>query len=98
MYNATGQLIRTLADGETRPGAYTSIWDGTDHRNRHVANGIYVCQLETEDGMTIMAADYPASMVDAARTSLSGHAISVSGDATDRFSVDWMVLLSGQAE
>ncbi len=55
-------------------------------------------QLETEDVMTIMAADYPASMADAARTSLSGHAISVSGDATDRFSVDWMVLLSGQAE
>lgn len=87
--------------------------------------------LETEDGMTIMAADHPASMADAARSLLSGHAISVSGDATDRltaiwsalaegatvqqpfepapwgdvfgmltdrFGVDWMVMLSGQAE
>ena len=54
--------------------------------------------LETEDGMTIMAADHPASMADAARSLLSGQAISVSGDATDRFGVDWMVMLSGQAE
>ena len=36
-------------------------------------------QLETEDGMTIMAADYPASMAAAAQTSLSGHSVSVSG-------------------
>lgn len=90
-------------------------------------------QLETEDGMTVIAADYPASMAAAAQTSLSGHSVSVSGDAadrltaiwsalaegatvqqpfesapppwgdvfgslTDRFGVDWMVMLSGQTE
>jgi Tol biopolymer transport system component len=46
VYNAAGQLVKVLADGRVKPGAHTSIWNGTDTRGRRLANGVYFCALD----------------------------------------------------
>jgi hypothetical protein len=46
VYNTAGQLVKVLADGKTKPGAYTSVWNGTDVRGRRLANGIYFYTLD----------------------------------------------------
>jgi hypothetical protein len=46
VYNAAGQLVKVLADGRTKPGAYTSVWNGTDAKGRRLATGVYFCALE----------------------------------------------------
>jgi hypothetical protein len=46
VYNAAGQLVRTLANGKTKPGAYTSVWNGTDNKGRRLANGVYFYALD----------------------------------------------------
>jgi hypothetical protein len=35
-----------LADGRVKPGAHTSVWNGTDTRGRRLANGVYFCALD----------------------------------------------------
>jgi len=45
VYNTAGQLVKVLANGRTKPGSYTSVWDGTDTRGRRLANGVYFCTL-----------------------------------------------------
>jgi len=49
VYNAIGQLIRTLIDGELDPGYYSITWDGRDNNNRQLANGIYFVRMSTPD-------------------------------------------------
>jgi hypothetical protein len=34
-----------LANGRTKPGAYTNVWSGTDNRGRRLANGVYCYML-----------------------------------------------------
>jgi len=46
VYNTAGQLVRVLAEGKTKPGAYESIWNGTDARGRRLANGVYFYALD----------------------------------------------------
>jgi hypothetical protein len=46
VYNTAGQLVRVLVDGRTKPGAYTSVWNGTDARGRRLANGVYFYALD----------------------------------------------------
>jgi flagellar hook assembly protein FlgD len=46
VYNTAGQLVKVLADGRTKPGAYTSVWNGTDTRGRRLANGVYFYALD----------------------------------------------------
>jgi hypothetical protein len=48
MYNTVGQLVKTLVEGETKPGRYVTAWDGTDRRGRRVASGVYFCALEAD--------------------------------------------------
>ncbi|MEL6822169.1 MAG: FlgD immunoglobulin-like domain containing protein, partial [Calditrichota bacterium] len=45
IYNALGQLVRTLVNQPLQPGVYKSIWDGRDDRGHSVASGIYVYRL-----------------------------------------------------
>ncbi|MEK7389858.1 MAG: hypothetical protein AAB036_09170 [Elusimicrobiota bacterium] len=53
IYNADGsQLIKTLVNGETRPGAFANSesWtDGTDDSGRVVSSGTYLIQLTAAD-------------------------------------------------
>ena len=46
IYNTAGQLVKVLADGLVKPGAYTSVWNGTDTRDRRLANGVYFYALD----------------------------------------------------
>ncbi len=46
IYNSAGQLVKVLSDGMTKPGAHTSVWNGTDARCRRLANGVYFCALD----------------------------------------------------
>ena len=46
VYNATGQLVKTLANGKAKPGAYTSVWNGTDNKGRRLASGVYFYVLD----------------------------------------------------
>ena len=49
VYALTGQLVRTLIDGERPAGSYSLTWDGTDDAGRDVASGVYVCRMEAGD-------------------------------------------------
>ena len=49
VYALTGQLVRTLVDGERAAGSYSVMWDGMDDAGRGVASGVYVCRLKTGD-------------------------------------------------
>jgi hypothetical protein len=46
VYNAAGQLVKVLASGRYKPGAYTSVWNGTDIKGRRLANGVYFYALD----------------------------------------------------
>jgi hypothetical protein len=46
VYNTAGQLVKVLADGNCKPGAYTSVWNGTDAKGRRLANGVYFYALD----------------------------------------------------
>jgi hypothetical protein len=48
VYNTAGRLVEVLADGRTKPGTYTSIWNRPDAKGRRLANGIYFCILAAE--------------------------------------------------
>jgi len=42
VYNASGQLVRTLVDEARSAGAHSALWDGRDDAGRDVASGMYV--------------------------------------------------------
>jgi len=47
IYNAAGQLVRTLVDEERSPSAegFAVRWDGTDNRGQGVSSGVYFYKL-----------------------------------------------------
>lgn len=48
VYNAAGQVVRTLANDNMKAGSYTASWDGRDDMGRHLASGVYFTKLNTE--------------------------------------------------
>jgi len=46
VYNTAGQLVKVLADGKCKPGAYTTVWNGTDAKGRRLAKGVYFYALD----------------------------------------------------
>jgi hypothetical protein len=46
VYSPTGQLVTSLVDADTKPGAYQATWDGRDRFGREVGSGMYYYQLE----------------------------------------------------
>jgi hypothetical protein len=48
VYNTAGQVVNTLVNGRQLPGAYTTIWDGTDVWGRSLAAGVYFYRLESD--------------------------------------------------
>jgi archaellum component FlaF (FlaF/FlaG flagellin family) len=48
IYNARGQLVRTLVDSHQDAGSYSARWDGTDNSQKTVASGIYFYRMNTE--------------------------------------------------
>ncbi len=51
IYNAAGQLVRTLVDEEQSPQAegFTSVWDGFGNRGEEVASGVYFYKLTAKE-------------------------------------------------
>jgi FlgD Ig-like domain len=49
VYNALGEVIRTLVDEKMFPGQYTAVWDGRNTRGEQVSSGIYIYQLITSE-------------------------------------------------
>ena len=49
IFNITGQRIKVLIDNSNMPaGSWSSIWDGTDERQKAVAAGVYMVQLKAK--------------------------------------------------
>ena len=46
VYDVSGALVRTLADGTVPAGSHQARWDGTDDTGRAVASGVYYCRLQ----------------------------------------------------
>jgi PKD repeat protein len=46
IYNIKGQKVATVLSEEKEAGLHTVNWDGKDHQNREVANGIYFYVLK----------------------------------------------------
>jgi uncharacterized repeat protein (TIGR02543 family) len=45
IYNETGQLVRTLVDGEMPAGRHTIYWNGKNQAGSSLASGLYLYQL-----------------------------------------------------
>ena len=45
IYSATGQLVRSLVNGEKAAGQHSVVWGGTDDDGHQVASGLYFCTL-----------------------------------------------------
>jgi hypothetical protein len=54
IYNTTGQLVRTLIDGEKAAGRYQIEWDGKNELGAQVSSGVYF--------YTMQAGSYKATM------------------------------------
>jgi len=52
VYDLTGRVVRTLADGERLPGYHSVVWNGEDNSSRAVAAGVYFYELKS-DGRTL---------------------------------------------
>ena len=90
------EFYREVLGGELELTRYDAIpgmmGDSTDPEE---AARIMHGQLETEDGLTIMAADWPASMGDVPDASAPGMSVCVSGDSAERITAIWEALTSG---
>lgn len=47
IYNATGELVRTLVNERQAAGSYEVIWDGRDDAGHMVTSGVYIGRLVT---------------------------------------------------
>lgn len=59
VYNAAGQAVRTLVEGEWSAGAHQTVWNGRDDGGEPVASGRYVAKMAgagfaREMGMTLL--------------------------------------------
>jgi uncharacterized repeat protein (TIGR01451 family) len=50
IYGVSGDLVRTIIDGELAPGAQQRVWDGRDNSGRPAASGVYFGKLVTKTG------------------------------------------------
>ena len=50
VYNALGQIMRTLVDEERSAGIEEVVWDGRDHYGQEAASGTYIVRLELAEG------------------------------------------------
>ncbi|HPU85958.1 MAG TPA: FlgD immunoglobulin-like domain containing protein [Candidatus Latescibacteria bacterium] len=51
VYDISGRLVRTLAEGNTGAGVHGVVWDGRDGNGRDVASGVYLVRLAAPQGV-----------------------------------------------
>jgi hypothetical protein len=49
IYNAAGELVRTLIDEGMEQGSYSVVWDGRDDDGRDLASGVYFYRVSVGD-------------------------------------------------
>jgi len=49
LYDVAGKLVKTLANGEQKPGYYNLVWNRQDAKGRSCACGVYFCTLAAEN-------------------------------------------------
>jgi len=49
IYNAKGQLVKTLVAGELEAGRHTAIWNGINANGASVSSGVYFYRLVTSE-------------------------------------------------
>lgn len=49
VYNALGQLIKTLISEEQSAGSHSVVWDGFDEKGRAVPSGIFMYTIQSKD-------------------------------------------------
>jgi len=49
IYSVTGQLVRTIYDGDLKAGSHKFRWDGKNHFGVRVASGTYIYMLRTSN-------------------------------------------------
>ncbi|OQY26328.1 MAG: hypothetical protein B6244_13970, partial [Candidatus Cloacimonetes bacterium 4572_55] len=49
IYNASGQLVRTLVNESVSAGDHTATWDGTNENDSKVRSGIYFYRMTAGD-------------------------------------------------
>ena len=54
VYNAAGQLVRTLDEGRRPAGRRSVRWDGADVFGNKAGSGVYFCRLQTDRGSTVV--------------------------------------------
>ncbi len=45
VYDVSGRRVRSLVEGEMRPGTHVVTWDGRNEQGRRVSSGVYLCRL-----------------------------------------------------
>jgi len=50
IYNAKGQLVKTLFDGSLEKGEHSFSWDGKDHNGKSVSSGMYFYSAQNAKG------------------------------------------------
>jgi hypothetical protein len=50
IYNQKGQKVRTLSSSSLGEGPHKLIWDGRSENGTHVASGIYLYRISTNQG------------------------------------------------
>ena len=54
VYDVSGRLVRTLAQGYFDSGAHMIQWDGLDEGGKPVPSALYFCRLKTDQVVSIM--------------------------------------------
>lgn len=90
------EFYRSVLGGDLTLMRYDSIPGMMgDEADPNDAPRIMHGQLETEDGLTIMAADWPSSMAGTPDASSPGSSVCVSGDEAARITAIWEALSDG---
>jgi hypothetical protein len=53
VYDLSGRVLRTLADGEFNAGEHSVTWDAADDHGRRVGPGMYFARVTTTDGTAL---------------------------------------------
>lgn len=56
IYNSTGQMVKTLVDGDREIGYHTVKWDGRDDRGARVSSGLYFVLLLSDASRVVKKA------------------------------------------